>query len=130
MKDATRTAFAAAGKSASVPARVAFAGSDTCRSCHDAGLKNAVGVIVQSWPHFTPGYFHFVKSAAHEGAAMTNAPPIPDLLAATNSAGIAAVQAWLNDPVNYEERYDRRRTASASSVTSMRLMRAGVGKTY
>ena len=26
------------------------------------------GVLIQSYPHFTPGYFHFVKSAAHVGA--------------------------------------------------------------
>jgi len=117
-----------AGKSASV-GRVAFAGSDTCRSCHDAGLKNSVGVIVQSWPHFTPGYFHFTKSGAHAGAAMTYAPPIPDVINANNAALIASTQAWLDDPVNYEE---------ALTVADGQCLKchvnaannAGVGKTY
>ncbi len=121
--------FAAAGKSATVPAQVAYAASDTCRSCHDAGLENAVGCIVQSWPHFTPGYFHFVKSASHVGAAMTNAPPIPDVIAANNTALITSTQAWLNDPVNYEE---------AVTVQDGQCLKchvnaadnAGVGKTY
>ncbi len=121
--------FQAAGKSSTVPGQVAYANSDTCRTCHDAGLSDVVGCIIQSWPHFTPGYFHFTKSASHVGAAMTNVPPIPDVLAATDSAGIAAVQAWLNDPVNYEE---------AVTVQDGQCLKchvnaadtAGVGKTY
>jgi hypothetical protein len=132
LKSAGLLPFAAAGKGASVPADVAFVASDTCRSCHDAGTdgRNDVdGVIVQSWPHFTPGYFHFVKSASHAGAAMTNAPPIPDVLAATNTAGIAAVHAWLDDPINYEE---------STTVQDGQCLKchidsagnAGVGKTY
>jgi hypothetical protein len=129
MKDASALPFAAAGKGAAVPAQVAFTNSDTCRTCHDAGLKNSTGVIVQSWPHFTPGYFHFTKSAAHQGAAMTYAPPIPNVLSPLDTAGIAAVQAWLNDPVNYEE---------ALTVADGQCLKchvnaadnAGVGKTF
>jgi cytochrome c553 len=123
------TTFAAAGKSASVPADVAFAGAATCRSCHDAGLENSSGVIVQSWPHFTPGYFHFTKSAAHVGAPMTYAPPIPDQINANNLALITSTWAWLDDPVNYEE---------ALTVADGQCLKchvnatddAGVGKTY
>ena len=121
--------FAAAGKGANVPAQVAYAASNTCRSCHDAGLENQVGVIVQSWPHFTPGYFHFVKSASHVGDAMDNAPPIPDVINANNTALISSTQAWLDDPVHYEE---------ATTVQDGQCLKchvnaaddAGVGKTY
>jgi hypothetical protein len=96
--------FTAAGKGATVPSQVAFTGAETCVSCHDAGASTgADGVLIQSYPHFTPGYFHFTKSAAHVGAAMTNAPAIPDVVAAGDTAGLATVQAWLEDPVNYEE---------------------------
>jgi hypothetical protein len=121
--------FTAAGKASTVPAAVAFAGSETCASCHDAGVRDQAGVIVQSYPHFTPGYFHFTKSAAHLGAPMTYAPPIPDFVASGDTAGIAAVQAWLEDPVNYEE---------ALTVADGQCLKchvnatddAGVGKTY
>jgi len=99
--------FAAAGKTTSV-AQVAFTGAETCVSCHDAGASTgADGVLIQSYPHFTPGYFHFTKSAAHAGATMTNGPVeaglIPNVVAAGDTAGLASVQAWLEDPVNYEE---------------------------
>lgn len=129
MRDGTALPFVAAGKSASVPAQVAFADSDTCRTCHDAGLENSTGVIVQSWPHFTPGYFHFTKSAAYMGAPMTYAPPIPDQLSPLDSVGIASVQAWLHDPTNY---------AKALTVADGQCLKchvnatndAGVGKTF
>lgn len=96
------------GKSASV-GKAAWVGSSTCRACHDAGRVDAVGVIVQSYPHFTPGYFHFVKSASHVGGTMTNAPrlgngqPVPELLTPAQTAELAQVQAWLDDPVSYEK---------------------------
>jgi len=102
--------FAAAGKGATVPAQVAFANSSTCVSCHDAGLNRPVdsmtGVFIQSYPHFTPGYFHFVKSGAHVGATMANGPVelglIPFVLTPGDPA-LATAQTWLEDPVNYEE---------------------------
>jgi len=131
LRNATN-AFAAAGKSAAVPSRVAFVNSSTCRTCHDAGLDgtdDVDGCIVQSWPHFTPGYFHFTKSAAHVGAPMTYVPPIPDLLAATDVTGITNVQAWLDNPINYEE---------ALTVADGQCLKchinatndAGIGKTF
>lgn len=100
-------AFAAAGTA--FTGQVAFVGSETCVSCHDAGLNRAgnTGVLVESYPHFTPGYFHFVKSAPYAGAVMSNGPVelglIPEFLAADDAAGIAAVQAWLDDPINYQK---------------------------
>jgi len=96
-------AFAAAGKSSTVPAVVSFADASTCRSCHDAGVEGVTGVIVQSFPHFTPGYFHFVKPAPYMGAASAYDPPVADYLAFSDTAGIAAAQLWLHDPINYEE---------------------------
>jgi hypothetical protein len=94
-------AFVAAGKAASVPATVAFANASTCQACHDAGVPNGtLGVIVQSYPHFTPGYFHFTKAAAHAGAAMTLAPPIPDFYTPGTASDIASVNAWLATPAN------------------------------
>lgn len=126
--------FTATGKSASVPAQVAWVGAETCVKCHDAGdTRDQLGVLVQSYPHFTPGYFHFVKSAGHEGGTMTNGPVeaglIPDVVAAGDTAGLAAVQAWLDDPMNYEE---------AVTVADGQCLKchvnnadaAGVGKTY
>ncbi|HET6351281.1 MAG TPA: hypothetical protein VFG89_04005 [Coriobacteriia bacterium] len=129
LKNCDALPFAAAGKGANVPAQVAFVDSGTCRSCHDAGLKNQVGVIVQSWPHFTPGYFHFVKSAAHVGASMTNAPPIPDVINSNNTALITATQVWLDNPTSYEEAV----TVSDGQCLKCHVNStddAGVGKTY
>jgi hypothetical protein len=109
---------------------VAFAGAETCVSCHDAGPSTgAEGVLVQSYPHFTPGYFHFVKSASYVGDTMNNAPPIPDVIDFANTAEIASVQAWLEDPVHYEE---------STTVQDGQCLKchvnaandAGVGKTY
>jgi hypothetical protein len=104
-------AFVADGKSATVPNDVAFANASTCVSCHDAGLNRPVdsqtGVWIESYPHFTPGYFHFVKSSAYVGASMANGPVelglIPAVLSPSNTAGIAAAQAWLDDTNNYDE---------------------------
>lgn len=96
--------FTAAGKANTVPTAVAYVGAETCVSCHDAGQSSGdLGVLIQSYPHFTPGYFHFVKSASHAGGTMTNVPPIPEYLTATDTAGLGVVQAWLDDPINYEE---------------------------
>jgi len=123
------TTFAAAGKSAALSGPVAFANASTCRSCHDAGVENSTGVIVESWPHFTPGYFHFTKTAANAGSSMTYAPPIPDQINSNNTALITSTQAWLNDPTNY---------AKAVTVADGQCLKchvnatndAGVGKTF
>jgi len=127
-------AFAAAGKGAAVPAEVAFANASTCKSCHDAPSATGAGVYVQSYPHFNPGYFHFTKSGAHVGAEMTYAPEsggvaIPDKVDFGDAAGLAAVQAWLEDPVSYEEAL----TVSDGSCLKCHVNStndAGVGKTY
>ena len=122
--------FAAAGKSGTVPAQVAFANASTCLSCHDAGRNiDYIGVHVQCYPHFTPGYFHFVKSAPHAGGAMANAPSVPEAIDFTDAAGLAATKAWLEDPANYEK---------AVTVQDGQCLKchvnatndAGVGKTY
>jgi hypothetical protein len=126
--------FQAAGKSATVPSQVAFVGANTCRSCHDAATNDlGPGLYVQSYPHFTPGYFHFVKSAAHAGASMTNGPVEAGLIAEkyafSQTASISAAQTWLEDPDSYEE---------AVTVADGQCLKchvntandAGVGKTY
>jgi cytochrome c553 len=121
--------FTAAGKSSTVPAQVAFAGSETCVSCHDAGVRDTPGFVLESYPHFTPGYFHFTKTAAHVGGTMTYAPPVSDVYLASNAAGIAAAQAFLDDPASYEE---------AITVADGQCLKchvnaaetAGVGKSY
>ena len=94
--------FEAAGKSASVPSQVAFADASTCRSCHDAGARHATGLIIQSFPHFTPGYYRFLKSGARAGASMTNAPPIPESLDADDAGRISVAQAWIEDASNFD----------------------------
>ena len=82
---------------------IAFSGAEGCHSCHDAGVRNATGVIVQSWPHFTPGYFHFTKVAESVGASAALVPPIADFLSSTDTTAIATTKAWLNDPQNYKD---------------------------
>jgi hypothetical protein len=43
---------------------VAYAGSTTCRSCHDAGSTDeGPGIHGSSFPHSTPGYYRFMTSA-------------------------------------------------------------------
>lgn len=49
--------FSAAGANTSL--QVAYAGSTTCRSCHDAGGVNESGVTSNSFPHYTTGYYVF-----------------------------------------------------------------------
>ncbi|HET6351280.1 MAG TPA: hypothetical protein VFG89_04000 [Coriobacteriia bacterium] len=124
--------FAAAGKSATVPGQVAFAGASTCRSCHDAGVEGVTGVIFESYPHFTPGYFHFAKGGAHVGAPDTYGPVENGLIpnyAASGDAAVAAAQAWLEDPASYEEAitvHDGQCLKCHVNATDD----AGIGKTY
>ena len=49
--------------------QAAFAGSETCRSCHDAGNVNETGVTFNSFPHYTAGSFVFSTTSARVGAA-------------------------------------------------------------
>ncbi len=56
--------FAAGGSTIGTNQTVAFADATYCRSCHDAGETDSVaGVIENSYPHFTPGYYKFMTSA-------------------------------------------------------------------
>jgi hypothetical protein len=57
------------GNSAADPAvqgtQIAYRGSTTCRSCHDAGGTDlGPGVHASSFPHSTPGYYRFMTIAA------------------------------------------------------------------
>ena len=91
--------------------------------------RTQVGCIIQSWPHFTPGYFHFVKSAAHVGGAMTNAPPIPDVINAQQhgadrrDAGVAGRSGQLREG-------DDRAGRPVPEVPVNATDDAGIGKTY
>ena len=68
LKTADAADFVAAGDNISgMPA--AFAGSTTCRSCHDAGNVDEAGVTFNSFPHYTAGYFVFSTTSARTGAA-------------------------------------------------------------
>ncbi len=86
--------------------RVAFKSSNTCRDCHDAGVEGGIGVIIQSWPHFTPGYFKFLKTADHAGGAMTDIDPrlaATIIVAPGDTAGLAAIRSVLDSPTVIEE---------------------------
>lgn len=59
--------FSAAG--AGFTGQVAWKGSQTCRTCHDAGVQDAApGLVPSSFPHYTPGAYNFVNVAANAGA--------------------------------------------------------------
>ncbi|MBN2247769.1 MAG: hypothetical protein JW733_03635 [Coriobacteriia bacterium] len=65
MKSA-ETTFVASG--ATYSGQVAWAGSSTCRSCHDAGATDeGVGVTDSNFPHYTVGAYAFVNVAANSG---------------------------------------------------------------
>jgi hypothetical protein len=68
--------------------RVAWIGSEHCRSCHDAGYTDVqagqpiVGagaglVINSSYPHYTPNFTRFLYSAADSNAATTTTTYVP-----------------------------------------------------
>ncbi len=101
MKRAVTTGWSSAGGAAI--AQVAFKGSDTCRSCHDAGVEGAGGVIIQSFPHFTPGYFKFLISADNLGAEMMNINAILKANPRAMTQGVLdTVWATLDDPAVQE----------------------------
>jgi hypothetical protein len=104
MKNA-ETNFVAAGDN--FAGQAAFANSNTCRDCHDAGQEEFVGVMVQSWPHFTPGYFKFLKTADKLGGTMEDIDPrlaaASAGIASGDAAGLAAIQAVLDDPLVIED---------------------------
>jgi len=103
MKNA-EASFVAAGDN--FAGQAAFAASNTCRDCHDAGVEGFVGVMIQSWPHFTPGYFKFLKTSAYLGGPMEDIDP--DLAAnPTFAAGDPALATFqtdvLDNPLVIEE---------------------------
>lgn len=58
--------FTAAGDNTAE--QVAWVGSNTCRSCHDAGNVNEGGLTFNSFPHYTYGYFVFSYTGAFQGS--------------------------------------------------------------
>ncbi|MDO8953224.1 MAG: hypothetical protein Q7V63_00035 [Gammaproteobacteria bacterium] len=55
-------------------ALVAYAPSTYCTDCHDAGATTgATGVILSSFPHYTPGAERFLRKALHSTDAETDA---------------------------------------------------------
>jgi hypothetical protein len=61
------TSFSTPG--ATFAGTVAWAGSNYCRSCHDAGGVDQTGVTFNSFPHYTDGYAYFATSGANQGSA-------------------------------------------------------------
>lgn len=62
--------FVAKGATVASTTVVAFAGSQYCRSCHDAGgVDSPAGVIDNSFPHYTAGAFNFMKAGANASGA-------------------------------------------------------------
>lgn len=102
MKMAMTKGWTAAGGSAID--QVAWKGSDTCRSCHDAGVEGAGGVIIQSFPHFTPGYFKFLISADNLNAPMKNInATLKAFPRAMNQTDLNTVWSVLDDPKVQED---------------------------
>lgn len=57
------------GNTLAAGTQIAWAGSNTCRQCHDAGGVDQTGVSFNSFPHYTQGYYRFMVSGASLGAA-------------------------------------------------------------
>lgn len=68
----TATPAAYANPHRNYSGQVAFAPSDTCRTCHDAGLVDQTGVVTSSYPHYTPGAERFLKRADNSSATATD----------------------------------------------------------
>lgn len=56
--------FAGAGAGAGVAGLVSVSGTQslTCQSCHDAPTVLTAGYYVSSFPHYTPGYYKFMRA--------------------------------------------------------------------
>ena len=66
----TKASYANPQSTVTSPTQVAWGTSEYCRSCHDAPNSAAVGGIIQnSFPHYTPGYYRFMTVAPEFGAA-------------------------------------------------------------
>lgn len=64
-----------AGSTVAYTGKVAWTGSDSCRQCHDAGtdgVDDSTGVILSSFPHYTPGAEQFLQGALYAGAAQSD----------------------------------------------------------
>lgn len=79
--------------------KVAWLGSEDCRSCHDAGLTDqqagyAIGVpgtvIQESYPHYTPSYTRFMVSKGYstDTTANTSYTPSGGLTSNTMTDGV------------------------------------------
>jgi predicted CXXCH cytochrome family protein len=77
VRDSSLSVFSPALKAGSTVAfngQVAFKNSEACRSCHDAGVVDApVGVVVSSFPHYTPGAAAFLMAATNVDATKVSA---------------------------------------------------------
>lgn len=81
---------------------VAFVASSSCRNCHDAGLRDSFGVIVESWPHFTPGYFQFLTASGGVESTDLIKAPIPDRATISNTNRYPSTRAWLGSSASYD----------------------------
>ena len=56
------------GNTVAAGTQIAWAGSNTCRQCHDAGGVDQSGVSFNSFPHYTQGYYRFMTQGAFAGS--------------------------------------------------------------
>ncbi len=129
MKNA-EASFVAAGDN--FAGQAAFANSNTCRDCHDAGVEEQIGVMVQSWPHFTPGYFKFLTTADYLGGDMDNIDPelaATPVVASGDATGLADIQSVLDSATVIEE---AQATADGACLKCHinGTNDAGIGKTF
>jgi hypothetical protein len=68
------SSYANPARGATVPNQVAWAGSSTCRSCHDAGAQDGTGFVTDSFPHYTPNNPRFLRFGASVAASETLVP--------------------------------------------------------
>jgi hypothetical protein len=65
MRDATDSYGNPSASDEVTGTRIAWVGSTTCQSCHDAGASvEGPGVRTSSFPHSTPGYYRFMTSSS------------------------------------------------------------------
>jgi hypothetical protein len=86
------------GATVAAATQVAFADASTCRDCHDAGVaRGTTGIIFESFPHFTPGYWKFINAGSAQGS-LDNTSNIGVDGVATSVSQAAAFQAQLDNP--------------------------------
>jgi predicted CXXCH cytochrome family protein len=76
VRDTSLATFSPALKAGSTVAyngQVAWKNSEACRSCHDAGIVDGSGVILSSFPHYTPGAERFLMAATSADGPMVSA---------------------------------------------------------